>query len=106
MGSQACWVHIMPGLVQMPQDALQQVSPAAQTVLPHFSPWTGTGTHLALPSTTLQVVPAAHLTVAQGVISCLRLASIGLPLTPRATKAASSRALVEREEKAMVLASL
>jgi hypothetical protein len=35
---QACWVHIIPGGVQMPQLALQQTVPCAQVVEPHFTP--------------------------------------------------------------------
>jgi hypothetical protein len=92
-GRQACWVHITPGLVHVPQEALQLVSPAAHMVLPHFSP--SIGTHWALPSITWQVVVLVHLTVAQGVIVSRGLVSIGLPLAPKVTNTAINRVLTE-----------
>lgn len=103
IGGQMCWVHIMSGLVHRPQDALQQVIPSGQIDLPHFSPLIGT--HRALPSITLQEVPMAHLTVAQGVSDSLGLTSIGLALAPRVAKTANSRALVEQEKRVMTAVS-
>lgn len=60
-----CCVHIMSGLVQRLQDALQQTIPAAQTAVPHLVSRASRGTHRGLPRRTLQVVPLAQRTVAQ-----------------------------------------
>lgn len=91
----------MPGLTHMLQDGLQQDMPFSHTAFPHLVP--PTGTQWAFPSMTSQVVPMAHLTVAQGVMVSPELRSIGLPLTPVVTKRASSRARGEREKPVMVM---
>jgi hypothetical protein len=99
MDGQICCVHIMPGLTQRLHDALQQVIPSWQTVLPHLMPLIGT--HWALPSITSQVVLLVHLTVAHGVMVSPEARSIGLAPTPEA-RTAMSRALSDRVKIAML----
>ena len=109
---QTCCVHIMPGLTQTPQEGLQHVKPAAQTVVPHLTTpgmvlgrGVKMGTHRALPSMTAQVVVLVHLTVAQGVmvvVAASKLTGV-LWTTPRLlARTASRRALVDLGKPAMV----
>lgn len=66
-------MQAVPGLVQVPQEALQQVKPFLQMVEPHFSP---------PPSTSLNV---------------LRLPRPGVARVPSANVATSTRDLTENE---------
>ena len=91
---QTCCVHIMPGLTQTPQEGLQQVRPASQTVVPHWTPTGGQtcSVHITpgltqTPQEGLQQVrPAAqtvvpHWTPTGGQTCCVHITP-GLTQTP------------------------
>jgi hypothetical protein len=64
--TQATWTHAVPGAAQMPQLALQQVSPRGQVLWPQVTP---AATHMPVAGS--QVKPVRQRTLAQRFGQCL-----------------------------------